>query len=415
MNTKTMRNDNQGVACQEANTNGVDDDIVYAFSSVSRELYRKDIYASLALPPKSRMRFRYEKSWWGKNIEHLDDNNDISKLKGMGIVVIAASFPGYEKKSSPDKHDIPSKDTGYTFYPVRMGKIKDAQVRSNTLYLDFELTIKFVDYDKIEPQDIITSQESYPRFGKANDDTDAFVCSQPHDFEFSPENNSADPHCPDTWSNDECEERWNQIINELGKNSAFAGTLFYRFVKLSEINEESPKELTQLFGSENYGYELSSGGEYLLDFSLAFAGDPPEGADDYELLIETSDKIQVLPNKFLLGLRTDEKEVILDPSTGLEPHSTLLTFRADTSSKINIPLQVQPSSKKKYGPFGLLFGGLLIVIASSEIVSVLIFLYLNVLDLNSRLVSRELLETLFNLFGTALSVLSIQLYGAYKS
>lgn len=407
---------NKGPSTGSRSDRNDDDEVVYVFSSVGRELYRHTIYNALGLPPKSIHRLRYDKDWWDKNVEDEvdEDNQEFGELMGKDAVIIAASFPGNEDRASPNKADFPTKETGYRFYPLRKGEVDSAELRGETLYLDIKLTHQLADYNSMDnPQDMITSQDSYPMFGERDAVNDCFVCLQPQgSLEFLPDDNKGTS--TEIWSENKCAALWNRIINELGENSAFSKTLFYRIVGLTKIDRDTTEELEPLFDSGSYGYELSSKNEYLLKLSLAFAGDTPECAANQEFLIETSNKIQVFPNKFSLGFRTDEKDIILDPNTGLDPHSASLTLNPGTPSRMSIPLRVKPSGRRKYGPFFLLFLGLLFVTFVPIIISIVNYFY-QLVGLEKQLVSYHIAETIIRLVGTALAVLSLQWYGALRS
>jgi hypothetical protein len=408
---------------QRENPSDLDHDkdrTIYAFSSGSRELYTRDIYNSLALPPTFTIEFRYRKPWYNEEIESLLEDGD---LENKEVIIVAASYTKYERDSAVAS-DVFNNDIKYGFYPLRRGKIIETRNPGDVLYLTIELSSQLVDYssksinddsnDELkDPWNLSNSLSTHPRFGVEEDPNDVFLTTGEDFFEHSIDSDSSSQQ--DYWTSNRCEEKWNILINRLGHADPFEKTLFYRIESVSKIDCRNRLDPERLFDSKNTGYQLWSDSQYLLSISASFAGGTHENARHSSIEFDAGEKIQTLPPRFNLGFRTEKKEIILDPNTGIDSHNTSLTINSDAefyTPEVSIPIRITPSSTRKYGPY-LAFGiGVGIIVFSSHLASLLDFIGNQIGVVTNIEISKS--ATVIQLVGTALSIVGMQWYGALK-
>lgn len=412
------------------NVDSEGDRLLYLFASKSHELYARDIYNSLALPPDFTIQFRYRQVWWGPEIKKLIQDNDLDHLTGKEALIVASP------SNEVDEDEVIDYKSKYTFYPLRKANVIDAFDRGKSIHLYLRLSGELVDYNhyysnnedldgEIEDDNRINIHKKilginfYPRRSNEDDDNDAFVCFQQDiDLEFNNVSENADDHSH--WSGDSCESVWNTAVEEIANHQAFSGTLFYRVRRVLQMEKGHSDRIypKQIHSKKHVGFQLSSGHQYLMELSLSFAGSPPEGAKDHDLKLTCSEKIQIIPSKFDLGFRTDQREIILDPNTGIQPLNSSLIIDSSaefSTTQLDIPLHVKPSWKRRLGPYLLLFVGIMIIVASPYIVDLGHFLYSSIIGGDLPLINRINGELISRLSGTALSVYAMQLHGVFSS
>lgn len=424
----TESNQNRPPQLEDSTTernSGGGEEIVYLFSSASRARYTEDIYNSLAYPPDHIIQFRYREPWWGRNIREKVENDSIADFKGMVAVVVAAPYPNLSQSEAVSK--AKANETKYTFYPLRKGEIKDVSHKGDSLHFYLKLSSDLINYpsDFIEDDlpkfhNQIDAFDQRPVVGEEENEDDVFVCcNQEGQLDFVSTNSNGDGISE--WPDNEFEAAWNRIVKQLSREDSFSETLFFRILSLNEISNgrSEPKPATELYSEKHVGYELSSSDQYSIVLSLDFAGNAPDFAQSSELSIITSEKIETLPDSIGLGFRTDEKELILDPNTGLDQLNTSLIIGSEAdfwTPEIDIPLRVNPSSWRKYGPFAVLLGGILMVILSSMIIDIGNYManeYANGWQIPVFTTATG--ELTIRLIGTAFSVFAMHLFGAYSS
>lgn len=92
-------------------------DMICAFSSDSRDLYKADVYRALVLPAGHILHFRYKKSYVDSNLA-----NDPESLKGRDLTVFFM-----HGNSLKEGENVESK-----FFPIRKGKITESYFSEET-------------------------------------------------------------------------------------------------------------------------------------------------------------------------------------------------------------------------------------------------------------------------------------------
>jgi hypothetical protein len=397
-----------------------DEEIIYAFSSVSREVYIRDIYNSLALPPQFTIEFRYRKSWCDNNVV---DWAASGELKGKDVVIIAAPFTEYESDTDVAR-DVLGGNSRYGFYPLRRAKIAEVQDPGGVLYLSLRLTSQLVDYttesrptdiesENKDPWEIAEELDRHPEFGIEERDQDVFLSHGQDIFEYS--GATTDLPSQDEWTTDECEEKWNMIVRWLGDTESLSESLFYRIESVKKLKSETAIVPEKLFGSKNVGYQIDAGKQYLLRISISYAGSPPKGAQDAMLSIDVGNKVQVLPPSFNLGFRTERKELIIDPNTGAIAYNSSLSFKILSEFNhpaVDIPIRVEPDYYRRFGPQFLLIFEILIIICNAQIISILDALG-QATGLSIPIQYSDGVS-LLQLVGTGVSIIGMQFYAAAR-
>lgn len=354
---------------------GDDVDIIYAFSSVSRELYIQDIYNSLALPPKFTIEFRYREPWYDDRIGELMAQDD---LVGRDLVIIAAPFTEYDSNTALAR-DVQYEDTKYGFYPLRRAEITAVRNPGDVLYLTLEMSAGLVNYDAPvcesstdndtdDPWDLTSDLNAHPKFGVEETDSDVFLTCGPNKFEFlGSRNEYVQQHL---WTTNQCEEYWNRIVRELGNTESLSETLFYRIESINGMNPPNRVDPDEIFETTNIGYLLNSGTQYLLELSLVYAGSAPDEAQDATISIQSGQNVQILPSEFNLGFRTDQKEIIIDPNTGIKETNTSLSIGVTAdfyAPEVNIPLRITPKKRDKRGPPAIFLLGIVAILLNTHL------------------------------------------------
>jgi hypothetical protein len=311
---------------------------LYLFSSCLRRIYKEQNFECLAYPPGFVLRFRYEATWVHETVPGPDS------LDGMeGVVVVTVGEPGE-----------------FSFRPIRAVTVQSAEYRGSTLVLDLQLEARLADYTEgTDPAAAVGALPAAPATLDRDDDTDALVVADADaEIEFVGGGGDADAV---EWRN--AEGAWDAIVDELGAHEEFGSHLFYRVVSLEASTEEEIVEPVPVYGARR-GYSISPDTNYRLEFSLRFGDEPHENADEMAFEVRAGDPIQVLPDGFTLGFRSDDRSVHLSPSRPVRAVTTvpLVTGVADDhdveAATLELPLRLEPNTRRRTVAVGLIFVGI---------------------------------------------------------
>lgn len=394
-----------------------DDEIVYAFSSLSRDLYTRDIYNTLALPPGFKIRFRYRKKWHNINKE------DADSIEGKDAVIVAAPSTEYTSDAELAKV-VQDSQTRYNFFPLRKASVDAVDLRGAMLYITFELQEELVKYgeDPTDPEkdpfNIASELDNFPRFGVESRDNDAFLTTgTPTSSELA---NNDEMFLDDTeWDSEKSGSEWQRIIRWLGTQDTFCGTLFYRIRSLKNAQNNKLVDPRELFGNfpannasdDNTGYELKANRQYRLYLTLTFAGSVPENIGAERMQCKAN-SVSILPADFDLGFRTEEKYLTIDPDLTTSRYDTLLSITSTVdfnTPQVEFPLRVVPSWERKYAPQLIFFIGLFILLALSPVI-VHVFSQIGLLTWIQDSTVRRLIDVV----GTASMIAGMHFYARFR-
>ncbi len=288
---------------------------IFVFASGYRDLYKKEIYNTLAYPSEFLMHFRYRLKWVS-----LEISNHIS-LEGKNLIVIATI-----------ELDDQNKNKNQKFMPLRKGKIISTSKDGDTLHIYFELSKDWVLYednsnDRIDLYDTIIKRGGNPSNGVA------VAFGNAHNFKFS---------------NDDL--AWVYIINRLVEFPEYQNSLFFRLNSVTRVPNNKPLELKKLDPFTN-GYILKRRKNYIFDFSFNFGHEPPENAKSANFELNSDEILKIFPNKLMLGFRVDKKHFFVSPSSHSSNERTIISTKIKGTIEaplLEIPIRVT-KNKLLYG------------------------------------------------------------------
>ena len=220
---------------------GLNDQILYLFSSTARPIYKEDIYNALANPNNFIMHFRYRKDWV---VDHIWNATD---LQNKEVLICAA---------------IRNK-TLYDFYPIRKGTIIKTEKDGTMFHVYFKLLPDWVDYTGINDEYnlFIRSMGDSPRIINDKFSGKFIFTNLMGEIKFS-----TGP------------EVWEGIIKKISTDEEFKRGVFYKLTKVIEIPNNKDLALQEILIPLTRGYEFYARRNYSFEFTINFGKEPPLGA-----------------------------------------------------------------------------------------------------------------------------------------
>lgn len=414
------------------------EEVIHLFSSDSRRLYTEDVFNTLAYPPGFVIQFRYREPWVDPRIQNVDG------LEGSEAIIVSCP------RVFQTQHQVEAEETehcGYNYYPLRRGTIIRAKERGGAIHVYCKLgpeLVKYPDKNEWDPEKALSNRtnlpnqdkrvfdshpgsyildlEKRPRTGEESDSNDVFISKGPdvgipfNEIEGSPEKG---------WVNQE--DEWVQLVEFLSEDSFFQGNLFYRLTEVQPISNTygylvrhpirslfwDRCSTENIFTDTTSGYTIDSGGQYRMDISLAFAGTPPDRARKDSMLINTSDPIDSFPDKINLGFRTDERSIILDPSSvGKANYSAMeIAVRNEEDDyiapRLDLKFRLWPTLTRKIGVPILLIFGVLTVIVSGQVAGPISNFFTQ--EIPNATINESNVNLLLTIFGLTMTTIGFQL------
>jgi len=400
------------------------EDVVYLFSSGSRDIYREDVYNTLAVPPGFAIQFRYRKRWIGSDIK----NGSPEDLEGATAIVVASPLSdenSHKKRGS-------SKDTNYDYFPLRKGQIIQAEYRGDALHVHCKMSSTLIDYQgDNQPATEILDLEEKP----ADNSSDDVFISKSGNLDIPVTGTSAEDrtlkfeNTENKWN--ENEDAWVKIIDELGSHSLFEKTLFFRISETETLRESLFNSLVAriadiggngglskqkifprvqaIYEEARRGYVIDSSGQYKFDILLVYAEDTPDDAASQQLKIEGDQSLETSISELQLGFRTDTEVVTINPQSTRRHEFSQLSISSEeagfTAPNLQLPIVLRQNYWKRGGIYIAVLVGLFFTTVPDALAAILYSLPWDWLT-----ISRSAVQSLITGLGFVLVAFGLQLW-----